>query len=76
MNNLFFLLSVDFIRTIYGKNRLCLSYSEVYGNIETSIDYEDIDYIYPKEIDEKIKKRLVEKWGKDIAKERRVENEI
>lgn len=72
---LIYLLSTDFIRTVFGKYRLCLSYSEVYGCIETSIDYEDIDYIYQKEIDDKIKNRLIEKWGEDLAKERGIENE-
>ena len=71
-DELIFLLSVDFVRTILGQNRFILNYSEVYGCIETCIDFEDIDYIYPVEIDEHIKKRLIEKWGEDLAKERGV----
>lgn len=72
---LIFLLSIDFVRTVHGTNRLCLSYSEVYGCIETSVDFEDIDYMYPETIDEKIANRLIKKWGEKIAKERGIMKE-
>lgn len=69
---LIFLLSVEYIRTIYGENRFILNYSEVYGICETSIDFEDIEHIYSVEINDAIKKRLVSKWGEKIARNRGV----
>lgn len=65
-----FLLGVDFFRTVNGRNRWCLSYSEVYGCTETVVDFEDVDYMYPIIIDKNISNRLIEKWGEDISKER------
>lgn len=71
---LIFLLSIDYVRTVNGKNRFTLNYSEVYGYIETCIDFEDIDYIYPVPIDETIKNRLIQKWGKAEFEKRLKEN--
>ena len=69
---LIFLLSIDYCRTINGKNRFTLSYSEVYGIIETCVDFEDMEYIYEVPMTDAIKQRLIDKWGEDIAKERGV----
>lgn len=67
---LIFLLSVDYCRTINGKNRFTLSYSEVYGAFETCVDFEDIEYIYEVPMTDTIIQRLIDKWGKDIASKR------
>lgn len=69
---LIFLLSVDYYRTVSGKNRFTLNYSEVYGIFETCIDFENVAYIYEVPMTDTIKQRLIDKWGKDIAKERGV----
>lgn len=67
---LIFLLSVDYCRTIYGTNRFTLSYSEVHGVVETCVDFENVEYIYEVPMTDAIKQRLVNKWGEDIASER------
>lgn len=67
---LIFLLGVNYCRTVNGKNRFTLNYSEVYGMFETCVDFENVEYIYEAPMTDTIKQRLIEKWGKDIAKER------
>lgn len=69
---LIFLLHIDYCRTVYGKSRFTLSYSEVYGMFETCIDFENVEYIYEVPMTDEIKQRLIDKWGKDIASERGV----
>lgn len=73
---LIFLLGVDYCRTIYGKSRFTLSYSEVYGIVETCVDFENVEYIYEVPMTDKIKQRLIDKWGEDIANERGITLEV
>lgn len=67
-----FILGVSFTRTIIGYNRFLIDYSEVFGYTETSVDFEDIDYMVEIEMTEQIKNRLFEKWGEEVCKERGV----
>lgn len=69
-DELIFLLGVDYHRTVNGKSRFTLSYSEVYGIVETCVDFEDVEYLYEVPMTDTIKQRLIDKWGKDIACER------
>ncbi len=66
-DKLIFLFSVDFCRTVDGNNRFTISYSEIYGGIETCVDFENIEYIYEVAMTDTLKQRLIDKWGKDTA---------
>ena len=65
---LIFILSIDFGRNVYGKNYIAINYSEVYGSFEKTIFFEDISYLQEAEMTEDIKKRLIQKYGRKIAK--------
>lgn len=66
-DKLILLKQIEFVRTYSGQNRLLLTYSEVWDYFETRIDFEDVEYIYAVDIDDKIKKRLIEKYGEDFV---------
>ena len=67
---LIFLLSIEYCRTIDGTSRFTFSYSEVYGGVECSTDLAEIEYIYEVPMTNDIKQRLVRKWGEDLARRR------
>ncbi len=69
---LIFLLDIRYGRTVDGKPYCCLTYSEVYGYIETDVDINDVISISPVQMTKPIITRLIEKWGEALARERGV----
>ena len=67
---LVFILSIDIGRTVYGNNYCKVVYSEIYGCFETSVSFDEIDYIIQEKMTKEIKSRLIQKWGYDICKMR------
>ena len=69
---LIFITNIVIGRNTYGGMYVSLWYSEVYGCIETSTSFEDIDYLVDTEMTDGIRQRLLNKWGEEICKDRGV----
>lgn len=67
-----FVLDISYVRTTCGSNRFIIHYSDIWGCIETGVDFQNVEYLVEEKMTPKIKARLLDKWGEEICYKRKV----